>query len=62
MRLKALKVSDFNEVIMARNHVVDHNDAKKNLARERFLSGFSEAAAKKFRQMLDEHKAKEKGK
>jgi len=53
---------NFNEVIMARNHVVDHNDAKKNLARERFLSGFSEAAAKKFRQMLDEHKAKEKGK
>ena len=52
----------FSEVIMARKHVAGQCDNHKNLARLDYFRTVNPAVAEKLKGILEEHKAKEKGK
>ena len=57
-----MKVSDFNEVIMTQKHISGNYLNYKNLARLDFIRSINPVVAEKLKGMLQDHKAKEKGK
>nr|DAI70298.1 MAG TPA: Protein of unknown function (DUF2740) [Bacteriophage sp.] len=50
------------EMIMPKKHVLRQAEMRKNLARIEFCKGFNPTVAEKLKHILEEAKAKEKGK
>ncbi|AIX74689.1 hypothetical protein PSNIH2_13510 [Pantoea sp. PSNIH2] len=55
-------LNQFNEVIMTQKHISGNYLNHKNLARLDFIRSINPVVAEKLKGMMQEHKAKEKGK